>query len=866
MNHDLIAKATPLMQQYFTIKHSFPDALLFFQVGDFYELFFDDAIRASAFLALTLTKRGKNNGEDIPLCGVPVHTLNHYLKKLVAGGFNVAICDQLEPPKPGTVVKRGVTRVLTPGTLVEEGMLDEKSACYLLALFPSQTSWGLLFTELLTAQLFATQVPAQAFDYVEAELIRFFPDEIILPASGKQTPDIAHYLKQKGYCTTLTDAPQDSYGPAISTAWLHTQFNEQVQKQVSNNAALGGSMDLLYTYLKKNQESALSQFKTVHFYQPQDYLILDPATQRNLDITQHASTGQRKHSLLGIMDQAQTPMGSRTIKKWLLRPLVNLDNITARQQVVGALVERIDVQQRCYTLFRQIADLERIIGRIALRRTTVRDFLALKDSLLLLPELHDIFSTLTHLPLVRALLDHCGTFEDLVSLLTASLNDDSLRSDIIKQGFDEELDRIRHLVTNGQEAILALEQQERQRTGISSLKISYTGISGYAIEVTKPNLALVPDDYHHQQTMTNRTRFTTPALQDLEREIAQAGQQVSIREQQLFQQIMQTVEQQITGLRRTAQALAQADALYGLAAVAYHNNYVKPTFNETGDIVIVGGRHPVIEAACQQGFTPNDTHLTDEASLFIITGPNMGGKSTYLRQVALICLLAQCGSFVPAKQAKLALLDRIFTRIGSGDNLAAGKSTFLIEMEETATICHQATKNSLVILDEVGRGTSTSDGLALAQAIVEYLVTEIKAKCLFATHYHELTALAEQLPMIKNYYMTCTKRDTTILFHHTIAPGVANQSFGLDVAQLAQLPLPIVDRAREILITLTHHTLPTWQPEKPLKTDNLLQTGCSSPQAHALMQHISKLDITNLSPRDALLILWDLVEKVEKNR
>lgn len=919
------------MQQYFDIKNQYQDTLLLFQVGDFYELFFDDAKTASAYLAIALTSRGKNNGQDVPLCGIPIHAVKHYLKKLISGGFKVALCDQLTQPQPGTIVQRGVTHVFTPGTLIDSTMLDDKSASYLLSFYPEQQEWGLVFTELLTAQLFATHIPAGDYRMFEAELARFFPDEIVLPSACNDTqksssyhPDVSGealaksglgsgsraintYLKKLGYCTSFADTNAANYntntiinnnntpdnnqniiqsagdyaaGQPISKAWLDAQFSPNILSILQNNTSMSRSLDLLYTYLKKNQEKALPLFKTIQFYQPEDYLILDPATQKNLEIIKNNQDSGRKNTLLAVIDKAKTAMGSRMLKKWLLRPLIQEQAIMRRQDTVSQLHKNIDITQKLENYLSSIADLERIIGRIALKRAQIHDYLALKQSLIIIPEIKELLRTTCQTQLAQALQEKMGIFTDLIKLLEISLNDDSSQEHIIKNGFDHRLDHLRNLVENSQQELLKLEQKERDRTNINSLKISYNRVSGYYIEITNPNLDQVPPDYIEQQKLANRKRYVTQELKDLERDIFKAQNEIDVVENEVFTRVKDDVESYLSPLRNTAQSIAYLDALLSFALTAYHNNYCAPQFNSTRSVNIKLGRHPVIETTNNTQFIGNNTNLDNTQEVMLITGPNMGGKSTYLRQVALISILAQCGSFVPATSANVPIFDRIFTRIGSADNLAEGKSTFLVEMEETATICTQATKHSLVILDEVGRGTSTHDGIALAQAIIEYLVTVIQAKTLFATHYHELTELEQTFATIKNYHMLCKKIGANLHFLHTIAPGVAHRSFGLDVAKLAQLPDAIINRAAQILQVLHAQpsSLPTianpalrpvpqsYEPIGDLTSialakgeerskDQLKRTILEQEQK---LRILNDINIDNLSPKQAFDIIWKL--------
>jgi DNA mismatch repair protein MutS len=791
--------ATPLMQQYFAIKAEYSHALILFQVGDFYELFFDDAKMAAAYLGIALTKRGTNNGEPIPLCGVPVHALDHYLSKLVRGGFNVAICEQLQEAVPGKMVARGVTRVLTPATLTDAKLLDDKTASYLFSFFPAPTGWGLLFGELLSAQLFATTLPASALKSLEAEVVRYFPDEILLPDDPLAKQFQSHF-KQMGYYTAAVPFSADK---EQSQGWMSRHFSSDTVKQVEAHEGLRNAVTVMHDYLRKNQESSLEQFKSIYFYQPEDFLQLDAATQRNLELIKPLQEAAAGCTLFAHLDQAATPMGSRMIKKWIQRPLVVQDAIEQRLDAVEILTDRVASLRQLEKFLKDVGDLERIIGRIALRRATMHDYLQLKAALATLPSIKAVLAEIRAAVLLGAIDDRLVTLPVLLAELERALNDDSATQWLIKKGYDERLDRLRELATNSHAKIVALEVREQQKTGISSLKVRYNGVHGYYIEITKTNLDLVPDYYVRQQTLVGRERFITPELRQLQGEILTAQQESSAVEAALFDQIKITVVGSVGTLRHICAALSRLDALMALSLVSYQNNYIRPTFTPNRDIKITAGRHPVIAQLLGGSFIPNDTELTEAQSLWIITGPNMGGKSTYLRQVALITIMAQLGCYVPASKAELSILDRIFTRIGAGDQLSAGKSTFLVEMEETATICNQATARSLVILDEVGRGTSTFDGLAIAQAVVEFLHTKVAARCLFATHYHELTELEARLPGIVSYYAASTKGPAGIMFRYKIVRGTADGSFGIEVARLAGLPGEILVRAQEILEDLS---------------------------------------------------------------
>jgi DNA mismatch repair protein MutS len=876
---------TPLMRQYFAIKDQYPDTLLLFQVGDFYELFFDDAKQAAAFLGIALTKRGNVNGEPIPLCGVPVHALDYYLVKLIKGGFKVALCDQLEQAVPGKVVERGVTQVLTPGTLVDARLLDDKSASYLCSFFPLHNSWGLLFGELMTAQLFATVLKPEEFKALESELSRFFPDEIVLPHTP-QAKKVQTYLKQLGYFTTLNhQTVHDDELAAHVETWITAQFKPDVRESLTQHDSLRLALTTFYSYVQRNQRSALDQFTGIQFYQPDDFLLLDSATQKNLELVKNAHEGSSKNTLFGHLDKAITAMGSRMLKKWLVRPLLKQEAIEQRLDVVQELVIDHQLSIKLQEWLREIGDIERVVGRIALGRAPLSDYCMLAQALEVLPQLKDALSRKHTLVLLQVIVQHIGDFELLYSLLHAALNTDSSKEWLIKPGFDQHLDALRELALHSDEKILELERKEQEITGNSSLKIRYNQVQGYYIELTKLGARSVPDYYIRQQTLASKERFMTPELRILQEEILRAKQDVELVEKQVFERVKSEVSTYVHQLRRLAWGLSHLDALVALSRCAYDYGYVRPTFSTNQDILIEDGRHPVVERLASDGrFIPNSTELSDNARLWIITGPNMGGKSTYLRQVALICIMAQSGSFVPAQSAQLPLLDRIFTRIGAGDNLAEGKSTFLVEMEETALICTQATHRSLVILDEVGRGTSTFDGLAIAQAVVEYIYTHVKARCLFATHYHELTSLQERYAGIKSYYAASKKTAHGIIFLYKIVPGVADGSFGIEVAKLAQLPVPVLTRAQEIVRQLSLATPHVGGVQHKKQGQESLFAAALQIEYEALMEqcqrqkeHIrhlqdqlslmSSINYDELSPKQAFDILWKIKDNlINSNR
>lgn len=844
-------RVTPLMEQYFAIKNSYQQALVFFQVGDFYELFFDDAKKASAVLGIALTKRGTHNGDPVPLCGVPIHVLEHHLTKLVKAGYHVAICDQLEEARPGMVVKRGVTRVLTPGTLTDSKLLDAKRASYLCALLADGEVIAVVFAELLTGQLMATLLKADDVRGLETQLQRFMPDEIVV--GGAAPAGWQKRLRQMGFTVSEPVSASDGGGGAWAAAVCANQ-----SAILERSAALKLALEELYAYLKKNQEAALGQFKTIQCYRNDDYMVLDAATQRNLELIFNTHDGGALHTLCWVLDHAVTPMGSRAIKKWLTSPLVNQAQINHRLDAVAALVRDIATTQQLVERLAGVGDIERVVGRIALERTQVYDYVHLTAALKVLPTIRSLVRALPQSTLLERIGAALGDFSRLLGLLESSINNDSAHDWLIKPGFDAQLDQLREMLSHEHEKLMALERAEQEKTGITSLKVRYNQVHGYYIEVTKPNVHLVPDYYRRHQTLVNAERFTTPDLENLEHQLVKARTQLNYLEQEVYNRVKSEVFAALSGLRQTAYALAHIDALIGFALTAYDQGYCRPIIEPEGDIVIVGGRHPVVGSLLGVNFITNDTALTQVERLWLVTGPNMGGKSTYLRQVALICIMAQCGSFVPAVSAQLPILDRVFTRVGAGDNLAEGKSTFLVEMEETATICRQATAKSLVILDEVGRGTSTYDGLAIAQAVVEYLHQVVKSRCLFATHYHELTHLPGVMPGIANYHVASRQGANGIIFLHKVVPGAATGSFGLEVAQLAQLPPSLVARARQVLRELNAgqkpaHTLACEEPE----------IFAAPPAADWLIDEIKQLDIDNLTPRQAHELLGRLKDRLK---
>lgn len=812
-------KTTPLLAQYFEIKEKHVDAILLFQVGDFFELFFEDAKVVSQALSITLTKRGKHNGQDIPICGVPVSSILYHLSKLVRQGFKVAVCEQVSKPIPGEIVDRRVTRVLSPGTLTDDLMLDEKKNSFLCSLWPLGDGVGIIFAELLTAKIFATKIPGNQLRLLDSELIRFFPDEILLP-NLNEVKSLQQHLSKVGYNASLispiseeqqqsieqgnltTSKSYDFETNKILKEYLNTKLSSVVFENILSDQSLAGSFALLTSYLHAYHDNFLPLVEKVNFYRPDDYLILDSITLKNLEVVRNNYDGTSKHSLFASVDKCMTGMGSRMLKQSLVFPIKNLEVLRNRTTFVGILKHSFFNLSYLEDLLSTLCDLERITGRIALSQASHQDFLNLKKTLSTANKIRQFLSQIDTV-LAEELSNKIPNLISLQTLLEVSLSDDFLSDRKIKPGFNPELDSKHLFINNTEKEILNFEHQEVLRTKINNLKIKYTDISGYFFEINSNQIKNIPEDYKLLQSLTGRSRFINQALKALEYTILNAQQDLAKLEEMAFASVKLQTFQYLSQLRMVSHSLGYLDMLFSFAKTAYDRNYCQPTFSETSDILeIKEGRHPVIELTQNNNFIPNNTSFDENNRLMIITGPNMGGKSTYLRQVAQISLLAHTGSFVPASSCNIKIMDRIFTRIGSGDNLAAGKSTFFIEMEEVSLICDLATKNSLVILDEVGRGTSTFDGMAIAQAILEYLLDVVKSKALFATHYHELTELVQTKPSAKNFHLECKEINGNLIFSHKLFEGALGESFGIAVAKLAGISPSILIRAKELLSKL----------------------------------------------------------------
>ena len=798
---------TPMMKQYHEVKQRFPGKLVFFRLGDFYEMFYDDAVLASRELEITLTSRNKDkNGAPIPMCGVPHHSVDGYVARLMKKGFKVAICEQVEDSKLSKkLVRREVTRVLTPGTVLEEILLEPKDNNYLGCLYRTGDGVGLAFMDLSTSDFLATEFFGdRAWEKSLDELTRFTPKEIVLQESSSE--EIQTRLSREWSDRWVSSPLEDwVFNRDYAQRSLLEHFN---LPSLDGLGAAGHSLSLcaagaLIHYIRETQLSQLGKVAALRFFEPSEFMKLDASTVTNLELIKTLD-GSRKGSLFDLLDWTQTGMGARLLKSWLLLPILDLSELNCRQDSVAAFISDVRNLDRFRKKLGEIHDLERLISRVMAEVSNPREMLALRDSLTAIPSIRDMLLEYPcrRLSQIRQRLD---PLEDVVELIEKSISDSPPVSanepGIIRAGYSKELDELRDIRHSGKGYIASLEKREREKTGIQNLKIKFNNVFGYFIEVTKSNLSLIPGHYMRKQTLVNSERFVTEELREYEEKVLRAEERIADLEKEIFIRLRKSVGLEGERIQKTARLIGELDVYASLSEAALKNAYIRPELTEEDEIYIRQGRHPVVEIQSRP-FIPNDLFLncgTDQ--LILLTGPNMGGKSTYLRQTALIVILAQMGSFVPAKEARIGCVDRIYTRVGASDNLAKGRSTFMVEMIETANILNTATNRSLILLDEVGRGTATFDGLSLAWAIAEYLVLHkgLRAKTIFATHYHELTKMASLHSGVKNYCMAIQEAGREIVFLRRVTPGVADKSYGIEVARLAGMPREVLARATEIL-------------------------------------------------------------------
>ena len=858
------------MRQYAAAKQQAQNALLLFRLGDFYELFFEDAVTASRELEITLTSRNKEKGEPVPMCGVPAHAAEGYIARLIQKGFRVAICDQVEDPKTTKkLVRREITRIVTPGTVTESALLKSHENNYLAALCAKGARAGLAYVDVSTGEFRATEL---------------------------DRGDAAPSLEQLNVRELLVAGPGDGDAPAgrwVTTpveAWTFTfdhaerALRDHFRLLTLDGCGLGdrplaiAAAGALLTYLRETQKSALDHMDRPAWYDRAGAMLLDAVTVRNLELVEPLFSadldGQRDATLIKVMDRTKTGMGGRLLRKRLLRPSLELPEIESRLDAVHHLTCRMIERTKLRETLARILDLERLLAKITLGTANPRDVYGLGRTLSEIPKLRPPLAdpVPARLAQVRAALDELADIRDLI--LAAIADEPPVNpadGGVIRQGFSADLDELRNLSRNSRQVIAAVEQRERERTGIGSLKVRFNNVFGFYIEISKANLHHAPPEYERKQTLVNAERFTTPELKELEAKVLDAEDRMLAIERDLFAEVRAAAAAQAVRIRATAAAVAEIDVLAALADVAVDYRYVRPRFSGEGEMKVAAGRHPVIERLTErdaQRFIPNDLYLDrTQSRIAVITGPNMGGKSTYLRQAALISVMAQMGSFVPADEAVLPLVDRVFTRIGASDNLARGRSTFMVEMTETAVILNTATPQSLIVLDEIGRGTATYDGLALAWSVIEHLHERTGAYTLFATHYHELTELADRLEGVRNLHVSVKEAGDQVIFLLKVEPGAADRSYGIEVARLAGLPLAVIERAREILVLhekTEHDVSNELNPPKRLKGEPSLQIQLFEPVNWQIAERIRALDIDNLKPVEALQLLNELREELNR--
>ena len=875
-NSSMSDPSTPLMRQYAAIKKEHPNALLFFRLGDFYELFFDDAVLAARELQITLTSRNKEKGVAIPMCGVPYHAAEGYIAKLIRRGFKVAVCEQVEDPRVAKkLVRREVTRVVTPGTAADSSLNAEDNN-FLAAAAAVADRVGFAALDLSTGEFRATEFTGEtAGRRVQEELEQLQPKELLY---GSSAP-----LLDKRVTNApggLTETPLDDWifaqDHAVPLLENHFGVLSLEGFGLAGKPAAAAAAGAILHYIRSTQRGTLDHIDRIGFYERQNCLVLDTTTVRNLELIEPLFAGTDAGvTLFRCLDATVTPMGKRLLRAWMLRPSLDRAEIAARLDAVEVQFKTIVGREELRRTLDGILDLERLLSRVTLETANPRDVLALAVSLSRIPQVRKALAGLAseRLTYLHGRLDELGDLrqkieQTIVPEPPLTLSDGG----VIAGGIDKDLDELRDLSRNSKQYLAQVEQRERERTGIGSLKVKFNSIFGYYIEISKANLHHAPNDYERKQTLVNAERFTTPELKEYESKILDAQEKIVEIERRLFAELRSAIAAEAKRIRQTALALAEVDVLACLAHIAALRNYCRPKFeanpDEAGDLEIAGGRHPVIEqqelAAGTERFVPNDLFLNSSThNIIVLTGPNMGGKSTYLRQAALIVIMAQMGSFVPARSARLGIVDRVFTRIGASDNLARGRSTFMVEMTETAAILHTATARSLILLDEVGRGTSTYDGLAIAWSAIEYLHSRVKAKTLFATHYFELTELAEQLNGVKNYHVSVKETGGSVAFLRKVEPGAADRSYGIEVAKLAGLPHEVVVRAREVLAEhesaerqLTGHLTPG-AAERPA------QLTIFTPLSQPVLEKLREVDLNRLTPLEALNLLAELKRQIE---
>ena len=842
---------TPMMLQYFEIKEQYKDCILFYRLGDFYEMFFEDAKVASAELSLTLTGRDCGMEERAPMCGVPFHSCEGYIAKLVSNGHKVAICEQTEDPAQAKgIVKREVIRVVTPSTIISDSAVERSRNNFLISVYKEEGELGVAFLDFSTGEFFATEIKDEIYHALNGEVSRLMPSEALISPEAAEDDNITTLLENAGCLTTIDS--YDYFKLSGEDVDKHFAGKCEIRENNLTKKAIGGAL----VYVLQTQKVGLSHINAVTYYEMAQYVYMDASTRRNLELCETLRTKSRKGSLIWVLDKTKTAMGARLLRRWLDQPLINRGIIEKRLSGVEELYGNVMLREGIREKLEYVLDIERLLSKIVCKTATARDLLSLKESLKALPAIIFDLECCTSEMLTEISSDF-DTLEDVKNLIELSIKDEapvSLREGgIIKDNYSEKLDELRRAVNQGSSWLAEIEAEERERTGIKNLKIKYNKVFGYYIEVSRSNLEKVPEYYIRKQTLANAERYITQKLKEIEDMVLGAKDKIESLEYSLFEEIREEVSSQQERIQKTARKLAVIDCIASFAETAVKNRYVKPQINNDGKIEIRQGRHPVVELLTNEMFVPNDTFMDKDDNRFsIITGPNMAGKSTYMRQIAVITLMAQIGSFVPAESADIGIVDGIFTRIGASDDLASGQSTFMVEMNEVANILKSATSDSLIIYDEIGRGTSTYDGLAIAWAVAEYTADKATcgAKTMFATHYHELTELEDKIEGVKNYSVAIKEREGNIIFLRKIVKGGADSSYGVEVARLTGIPQPVIERAREILIKLEDGAMERTVKKAP--------AAMGQSEALILAQELKMIDIDTLTPIESMNILYRL--------
>lgn len=861
-----MAKYTPMMEQYLKIKESYKDCLLFFRLGDFYELFFDDALKASEELDITLTGKDCGQSERAPMCGVPFHSADGYIAKLIEKGYKVAICEQTEDPKKTkTLVKREVIRVITPGTVLDSNLLDDGKNNFIMCIYENKNGFGISAADVSTGEFLTTEFATEQSNKIIDEIAKYNPAEIITNKNLNICADINKIFNIK---TNIYNDWAFEYQNANITLCNHFKVLNLSGFGIENEKLAVSSSGALIQYLIETQKNNLSHISSIKKYYSDKYMVLDLSSRRNLELTQTIRYNNKKGSLLWVLDKTNTSMGARLLRKWIEQPLVDVEQIKRRLDSVEKIKNDMVSREELKELLNTIHDIERLMGRVIYATANARDLNSLKKSFENLPHIKSILKSFDS-SLIKQIYNNIDTLEDIYTIINDSISEEapfSIREGkIIKDGFNAEVDKLRTAKKEGNKWLSDIENAEKEKTGIKNLKIRFNKVFGYYIEVTNSYLNLVPETYIRKQTLSNCERFITPELKKIEETILGADEKVVELEYNIFSDIRNKIADEVQRIQKTAHYISVIDVFCSLAEVAEKQNYIKPEINDSGEINIINGRHPVVEKTIEGDFISNDTILnTDSERLAIITGPNMSGKSTYMRQVALIVLMSQVGSFVPAEKACIGITDRIFTRVGASDDLATGQSTFMVEMTEVANILNNATNKSLLILDEIGRGTSTYDGLSIAWAVLEYIADKsiIGARTLFATHYHEITQLEGKIEGVNNYCVCVKEEGEDIIFLRKIIKGHADRSYGIHVAKLAGFPEKVLNRANEVLELLAGLYEEVENEEDGYYTQKKLPKEAIF--FNDLNDEISKLDINKLSPMEALKKLFEIKEKLSR--